>query len=580
MNIGKERMYTDMLHQSSGRLKRIILLVVIIMLVTGVIAMNRMQSTELPDLGNPRDELVNANLFIDLNTQISVTGEDDVLTLKNLASGVGWEFEPNTHTTNSLRKIGIKSIRHINVDIKTKEEGFFDREGRFIIHNPKRLSSELNTTRQIGATPYVVVGQSLHEDLIIVEENLPEGKAHLFMGLLQIENYGPNDYHKFEKYLEAVFEYVLITEKFSNARFIIGNEPDIGGSPHPFPPRPHKGSKELYDGYFRLYRSASNAARNVEERNPGVKVTLGGPALSMAYTFRYGDFNWIERFLKDIAEENLKLDFIDVHYYGNHSSLHDEYEANYPSLDSMLDIVFASRNLYAPGVPIWITEWGASYHTTNEEYSVINASNVGAAWSMEFLNAILERGVDGALYLVTTDLRRIGSDGKWENIWGWPSLFVNPYIFGRAYPTTMYHVFDMISQLQGQRILGRTDNDAIASFVTIDEQYKRIVALVWNYDFQILESSPGVEKGKWVDLKVHLPDVVKLSEAQTVQMKRWLISETISNAYHLYSTEGVIDSRVELQKVNDETLTIEDGDLAFQLMVPPSSVSLVVLDFK
>jgi xylan 1,4-beta-xylosidase len=526
-------------------------------------------------------ETVNVSILIDKSKSFSVSGKDDVKHLKHLASGVGWEFDPNLYTTNRLKKIGMKTIRHINVDVRKREEGFFDRNGRFIIKFPRRLPNELSTTRRVNASPHIVIGQMLHEDLIVNAEHLTQSSSEEFMGLLQNKEYGPTDYEKFEKYLEAYFEYVLITQGFSDAKFEVGNEPDIAGSPHPFPPTPEKGTKELYDGYMELYRSASNAARNVERRNPGTKVILGGPALSMAYTFKYGDFNWIERFLKDVAEEALKLDFIGVHYYGNHSSLRGKYKANFPPFATMLDIIFAARELYVPGLPVWITEWGPSYHTTNDEYAIINANSVGSAWSVEFLNVLLEQGIDGALYLVTTDLMKRDTCGNWENIWGWPSLFVNPHVFDRAYPTAIYHVFDMISQLKGERVLATTiGSNAVNSFVVFDEESKEIMALIWNYDYEILESKPGIERGQWVNLTMRLTEIDSSFHSEAVEMKRWLVSETVSNAYYLFGAEGRIDSRAELQMTDEETLKLQNGSLEFDLIIPPSSVSLIVLGLK
>ncbi len=43
--------------------------------------------------------------------------------------------------------------------------------------------------------------------------------------------------------------------------------------------------------------------------------------------------------------------------------------------------------------------------------------------------------MDAAPYLVTTDLRQPAQDApdRFENVWGWPSLFVNPNVFGWPY---------------------------------------------------------------------------------------------------------------------------------------------------
>ena len=100
----------------------------------------------------------------------------------------------------------------------------------------------------------------------------------------------------------------------------------------------------------------------------------------------------------------------------------------------MLKTTLAARDRFCPGVPVQITEWGPSYHTDNSPDAAVNASNVGAAWSAAFLNLMLQCGIGDALYLVTTDLRQQDKAGKWETVWGWPSLFTNPNACGHAYP--------------------------------------------------------------------------------------------------------------------------------------------------
>jgi hypothetical protein len=555
---------------------------VILMFALGCLSQqNRVSTTDRFEINPPDGDIRNVKLLIDPTTPVSVTGGNDLAHFQYLASGVGWEFEPNAETTARLREIGIQSLRHINVDIRTRDQGFFDSNGKFIITNAERLDKEFNTVREIGTTPHIILGLHLHEDLIVTVDDIPPEDKERFMGLLQNTTFGPNDYGKFQNYLEAVFEYVLITQGFPSDRFELGNEPDIGGTPHPFPPKPAMGTKALYDGYFELYRAASKAARNVEMRNPGIKVQLGGPALSWAFTFRFGDFNWLEKFLYDVNKEQLKLDFISVHYYGNHSSLKGEYTAGYPPFTKLLETTFAARDKYTPGVPVWITEWGPSYHTKNVEYAMVNANNIGAAWAVKFIDLMLESGIDGALYLVTTDLRQAGAGGNWENVWGWPSLFVNPHVFGKPYPKALYHVFDMISRLEGERISAEIRwSDAIGSFVTLSEQNNKIMALVWNSDYQIIESKPGIERGEWVNLNIELEDVRNVSNSKNVRLERWIVSETISNALYLYTTEGKVDSRAELQKVEDRMICVKDEGLAFDLIVPPSSVSLIVLSWN
>ena len=182
---------------------------------------------------------------------------------------------------------------------------------------------------------------------------------------------------------------MLIDRKSPDAVFEVGNEPDIGGPFVVRPPRGGMGSRSLYDAYFNLYSETSGAAFEFERENPGVKVTLGGPALGWAFTFRFGDFNWTERFLRDAGREKIKLDFIGVHFYGNISPLSSQSNRVYPSFEEMMRMTRDWRDQHTPGVPIWLTEWGATYHTNMKPQSLHNGNHVGAAFAAAYLNQML-----------------------------------------------------------------------------------------------------------------------------------------------------------------------------------------------
>ena len=60
-----------------------------------------------------------------------------------------------------------------------------------------------------------------------------------------------------------------------------------------------------------------------------------------------------------------------------------------------------------------------------------------------------------------------------------------------------------------------------------------------------------------------------------VHLKRWLVSETTSNAYHLFQQDGKVDSRAELQQVDEGSFSVIDGLVDIGFAAPPSSVSFV-----
>ena len=185
------------------------------------------------------------------------------------------------------------------------------------------------------------------------------------------------------------------------------------------------------------------------------------------------DTDWVEHFLRDCGEQNVKLDFVGVHFYGNIFSLDGEWTATYPPFTDMLGVTKAAIDKYYPGLPLQITEWGPSYFGDTSDSAAVNANNVGAAWGAAFLNTMLGCGVDKALYLITTDLRQ-QENGNWVDEWGNESLFLDPIVYGgKAYPKPMYHVFEMVSRLEGHRIESTRGNDVVNCFVSADQD-KRI----------------------------------------------------------------------------------------------------------
>jgi hypothetical protein len=245
---------------------------------------------------------------------------------------VGWEFSPTAATTAGLKRIGIKTIRCINVDLP----GRFAKDGQYVIKEPNYLLANLATCREVVARPHVVVAAGVPDELRLAERDLPPGERGLMGSQLRKAAFGPTDWLRFRNYCKAFFRYVLMTKGFADAEFEVGNEPDIGGAVVPRPPKPANGSAALYRAYFEWYCNVARAAVEFEREHPPQKVRLGGPALAWAFTFHFGDFNWASRFLRDCGQQKIKLDFIGVHYYGNISSIDGEYPAIYPSFIGML----------------------------------------------------------------------------------------------------------------------------------------------------------------------------------------------------------------------------------------------------
>ncbi len=518
--------------------------------------------------------LAAGTIEVNPSVKTNVTGKDDLAQLKKLALSVGWDFQPNAETTAGLKKIGVRKIRGINV---TPPPGAFNDKGEYIIDDtkPSRLKQQLKTCEEIGATPLIIMTDMPKALMRTINADSDEARV---MGLKRNTSFGPTDYQKFREYHIALFEYVLIKKGFKNAVFEAFNEPDIGGIPVPEPPTPERGSAKLYDAMMRMYQEISAAAIEFEKRHPDLKVTLGGPALSWAYTFKYGSFNWGEKFLRDCAQKKLKLDFMSIHYYGNISSLHGEYKANYPSFAEMIGSLKKVRDAVLPGLPIQMNEWGPSYHVNFSPSAMVNASHIGCAWDADFLITMLENGIDNANFLVTTDLAA-QRDGKLENVWGWCSFFVNPNMFGgKAWPKAAYNLITMISSLDGYRIKSANDG-AVNTFAVADPQKKKIQILIWNYKAEIPEGGVAKDLSVSQTPDIKIPDAKKFFGSDKVSIRCQTIDENHANAYGAYSRGEPLTADNTALKVTDRSdLELNRELLSFPVKLSPSSVTLVEIE--
>jgi hypothetical protein len=512
-----------------------------------------------------------ADIWIKTGNAWSVTGQDDLQQLKYLASGVGWEFGPNADTTAALKRVGIQTIRCINVDV----DGGFDAAGNYVVKSGNsRLEAHLDECRALGAVPHIIIAQGVPQELLVKPEDVTDPALKK---LVSEGSYGPTDWTKFRSYIEAYFQYVLITKGFTNAEFEVANEPDICGGIYPFPPKPTvNGAAALYDAAFNLYKNCAEAAVSFEQHHPGVKVKLGGMALA-GFTFSaWGDFNWTIRFLHDCNAQKVKVDFIGMHYYGNNSSLDGGYPGFLPPFTKMIRITQAAIDQFCPHLPIQVTEWGPSYVTDTSDSAAVNANNVGAAYGAAFLNTALGCGVSKLLYLVTTDLWEWPKDAPRVDVWGWPSLFLMPPMYGdKAYPKPIYHLFEMVSRLEGHRVEATRGSDTVNCFASADPTQRKLTMLIWNYGDHL---GNGDATAPVEATQIHVRDAGSFFHGQKIQAETWQINENTDNIYKLLTTGVPPDANnTAMAQLPTTTAKIVQGVLEVPMVVPPSTVSLVVL---
>jgi len=176
---------------------------------------------------------------------------------------------------------------------------------------------------------------------------------------------------------------------------------------------------------------------------------------------------------------------------------------------------------------------------------------------------------------VTTDYRE-QEDGKWVDVWGWDSLFLNPVQYtGQVYPKPMYHLFEMISRLVGHRVQASRPSDSVNCFVSADPAQRKITMLVWNYGGRL-----GPEDLRTVPelTQVHVRDAGNFFHSPQVNIAAWQINQNTDNVYTMLTTGIQPDaSNTAMAQLPPITAKVVQGALEFPLVLPPSSVSLVVL---
>lgn len=512
-----------------------------------------------------------------------LSGGDDLARLRLLAGGVGWEFAPDATTTAALKRIGISTMRCINVD---PLEGAFSADGGYAVGDAKlpanrflrRLHAHLDTCRQIGAAPHIVFGTGMPKELRLSDEAL--ATAGVMGQGANRQVYGPTDPQRYVAYLAAYITYVMVDQGFADARFEYGNEPDIRGQfPFPAPPLPGMGSRALFEGYLANYLLAAEAADRVQRQHPGLRVRLGGPGLAWAYTYRFGDMNWAVRFIEVCAERKARLDFLSLHLYGNIADFDGAMpsDAAYPTYGRMLEVVLAARAAHRPGLPIWITEWGPSYHSSGNPSSQANNNSLGAAWSIALLDRMAQAPIDGALYLATTDMAKPKPGGGWDNVWGWPTLFTNPNATGTALPKATFHALEMLSRLRGRRVEATRPGQGIGCIAAADPATRALRVLAWNLDARLPESAAPIDRSVRRSVPIQIVDAADFFAAPRMTATTWLVSASHGDVHAAYRAQQPLEpaAAAAAEPAATATAAIIDGRASAVLDLPPSSVALI-----
>ena len=448
-------------------------------------------------------------------------GAGSIQPLQQLLAGVGYDFAPSPELAGPLQQIGIKMVRLVNVDGD---------------HQRDRLKRGLDWCQRIGARPHIIIGHTIPRWLSTHGED---------------RKCGPKDWAAYLDYVQQIMYYVVIERGFREASWEVGNEPEIGGGVmRSFRQTRKFASEEEYQDYFEMYCHIAEAATKFEQVHPGVRIILGGPASAGVASYFFGKFNWHERFLRDIAQKGVRLDFFSFHYYGNQGAIGNRQNLTpYPSFEKIMANLHGWIDRYKPGLPIWITEWGPSFVGNLNPAGIINHNYIGAAWSAAFVGAMAQTGVDRAIFLLTADLK--------DN-WGWPSLF------HKLTPKPPYFVFEMFHKLQGQLVAVQGQSLAVGAFAA--RQGVRLRLVIWNYNWLRGERDGGREGAKLEQVTVRINGLAP--EPKGYQSSMSQISEQYGNIINTKASPQPLDRKLG-------TRPLQQGVLSLDLTLPPSSVTLL-----
>ena len=497
---------------------------------------------------------------------------DDVAQLKRLALNVGTEFGPNRVTDAYLRLLNIRTIRLINVGIS----GRFDDQGNYVEIKPSSaLEHDLALCKRLNANPHVIIHGMAEQLLKSVPLKETRYRALGIDLVNKRQHIGPTHYRLLENWYLAYFEYIKIQRGFRDAVFEIFNEPDLGSLLYPTDDIPPKGSDASYKCMLEIYRAASAAAKRFEEKHPDYKLTLGGPAVTLGFTYRFADQWWAKRFVIDCARQKLKLDFLGLHHYASVSPFRGAARVGltaYPSFPEMIAELQVVIDRYSPGLPIWLTEYGA-HHNVVGKVGEINGSHDGAAFSLDCLTTMLEQGIDFAIYLVTADQQRHDPNTQEPyNLYSWCSFLTSPGFHGYPYPKAPYHAYKMVSELTGKRVAATASGSNTRTFTAADPATGTVRVLLWNFETYIPEWEPVIEEGKPETVKLVIANAAFPADARAVLR---IVDEEHGDVLSADQAKRTVNLAAATPKVATLPIRRNGKNLEFELVMQPGSIAML-----
>jgi len=362
----------------------------------------------------------------------------------------------------------------------------------------------------------------------------------------------PKDYAEWDAMIGALARHLVERygiDEVASWYFEVWNEPNIGfwtGTP-------------AQSTYFTLYDHTVRALKAV---NPRLRV--GGPSTAQAA--------WIPAFLKHAKDDNVPVDFVSTHVYGDDTADNVFHTSeNIPRADMVCRAVDKVHKEIAaspyPKMPLVFSEYNASY---------ANLPNVTDTVFMGPWMANTIRECAGKVEIM--------SYWSFSDVFEEQGIVRNPFYGGFGLIAAdridkpAFNAFAMLHKLGGTRLAVKSDS----ALVTRRADGTVVIAL-WNYAPPVGNTASytpgrpvGTSKHFSLDMR-HLP-----AEAHATV---WRLDETHGNAVAAFDQMGRPDfpSRQQIAQLREagklaapETIDVRDGKLAIDVPVQ----GLVVIELR
>ncbi|MBU2599695.1 Ig-like domain-containing protein [bacterium] len=295
---------------------------------------------------------------------------------------------------------------------------------------------------------------------------------------------------------------------------------------------------ESLDNLLKLYRYSLQGIEETEKEG-SFKVKIGGFGLAGCTT----------HIIKKLLEENLRVDFVSWHHYGNLSGEKFNLKKLREEIIKIKEIVGSEKELI-------ISEWNASVSGTSSG-RMVNRSPLGASYAAAAISTMIENGVSLACF---SQIRENYS----ASVWSLGMFYPNP-----EYTKPVFNVFKLYKMLESDKInlAGSLEQDITGGIATKSKNGENIKIIIWHR---------GKEK-ELINLSLENLNFDK------VTVTRYLIDKENSNGRY-YETDtsspGLLNQEQEL-KIFKGPLIYQDEDVEFNhnsynisFYLNPNSVTL------